>query len=148
MTLTNTSTESTTDNETDQDWACETLGASGTISGGSDCFTVSDLETSGTTSTGTGPENYNDTSSTPNGTATVTGSGSSSNLMKQTFGDVLGSGGDITSGGPDLHRDLVRDRRGDDDRDGDRDVGRRIGRPESDGVVQRHHDDAGQRDRL
>ena len=51
---------------------------------------MSDLETSGYTSTGSGPENYNDTSGTPDGTAKVTGSGSSSNLMYQKFGDVLG----------------------------------------------------------
>ncbi len=47
---------------------------------------------------GTGPEDYNDTSDDPNGTATVTGSGSSSALTHQTFGDVLGVGGDIASG--------------------------------------------------
>ncbi len=98
MTLTSTVTNSDTANESDQDWACETLGTSGTIAGGSDCFTVSSLETSGYTSNGSGPEDYNDTSSTPDGTAKVTGSGSSSNFTYQKFGDVLGSGGDIASG--------------------------------------------------
>ncbi len=98
MTLTSTVTNSDTANESDQDWACETLGMSGTISGGSDCFTVSNLETSGYTSTGSGPENYNDTSSTPNGTATVNGSGKSSDFTYQKFGDLLGGGGDISSG--------------------------------------------------
>jgi hypothetical protein len=98
MTLTETNKETDTDNESDQDWAVETLGASGTISGGSDCFTVNDLDTSSDTSNGSGPEDYNDTSDDPNGTATLTGSGSSSALTHQTFGDVLGVGGDISSG--------------------------------------------------
>ena len=98
MTLTATVTTTETDNESDQDWAVETLGTSGTIASGSDCFTVNNLDTSAYVSSGSGPENYNDTSGSPNGTATVTGSGSSSNLTHQTFGDVLGVGGDISSG--------------------------------------------------
>ena len=98
MTLTETNTDTDTDNESDQDWAVETLGASATISGGSDCFTVYDLDTSSYVSSGSGPENYNDTADAPNGTATVTGSGSSSSLTNQTFGDILGSGGGIASG--------------------------------------------------
>ena len=54
-------------------WAVETLGASGTIASGSDCFTVNNLDASSYTSNGSGPENYNDTSSSPNGTATMRG---------------------------------------------------------------------------
>ena len=98
MTLTETNSDTDTDNESDQDWAVETLGTSGTIAGGSDCFTVNDLDASTYTANGSGPEDYNDTSDDPNGTATVTGSGSSSNLTHQNFGDVLGVGGDISSG--------------------------------------------------
>jgi hypothetical protein len=67
------------------------------ISSGSDCFTVNDLDTSSDTSTGSGPENYNDTAHDPNGTAKESGSGSSSQLTNQVFGDVLGSGGVIAS---------------------------------------------------
>ena len=98
MTPTETNTTTDTDNESDQDWACETLGASAAIESGSDCFTVNNLETSSYVSSGSGPENYNDTSGTPNGTATVNGSGSSSNLVFQQFGDVLGTGGGIAAG--------------------------------------------------
>jgi len=98
MTLTETNTTTDTDNESDQDWASETLGASATISGGSDCFTVDTLDTSSYVSSGSGPENYNDTSDDPNGDATVDGSGSSSSQVDQTFGDTLGSGGVIASG--------------------------------------------------
>ena len=97
-TLSTTGTESDTDNESDLDWACETLGQSAAIAGGSDCFTVNDLATTGYTSTGTGPENYNDTASGVNGTANVSGTGSSSQLTHQVFGDILGSGGVIASG--------------------------------------------------
>ena len=55
MTLTGTDSTADTDNESDNDWATETLGASGTISGGSDCFTVSDLDTSTYNDSGSGP---------------------------------------------------------------------------------------------
>ena len=98
MTLTGTATSTDTDGEADEDWATETLGTSATIAGGSDCFTVDTLDASSYTSSGSGPENYNDTSGTPDGTATVNGSGSSSSLIYQEFGDVLGTGGAISSG--------------------------------------------------
>ena len=97
-TLSETMTDTDTDNETDEDWACETLGLSATIASGSDCFTVNDLDTSTYTSSGAGPENYNDTATDPNGTATESGSGSSSQLTHQIFGDALGSGGVIATG--------------------------------------------------
>jgi hypothetical protein len=67
------------------------------ISSGSGCFTVTDLNTSSDTSSGSGPENYNDTAHDPNGTAKESGSGSSLQLTNQVFGDVLGSGGVIAS---------------------------------------------------
>jgi hypothetical protein len=94
ITFTETDVASSTDTESDKDWATETLGTSATISSGSDCFTVSSLETATDTSNGSGPETYNDGS----GSATLTGSGKSSSLMYQTLGDVLGSGGAISSG--------------------------------------------------
>jgi hypothetical protein len=68
------------------------------ISSGSDCFTVNDLDTSSDTSSGSGPANYNDAAHDPNGRVTESGSGSSSQLTHQVFGDVLGSGGVIASG--------------------------------------------------
>ena len=73
-------------------------GASTAIASGSDCFTVNNLDTSSYLSSGSGPENYNDTAGAPNGMATVNGSGSSSNLVHQQFGDILGAGGGIASG--------------------------------------------------
>ncbi len=42
-TLSDASTDSDTNNESDQDWASETLGTSATIASGSDRFTVNDL---------------------------------------------------------------------------------------------------------
>ena len=98
MTLTDTNTETDTSNESDGDWATETLGESATIAGGSDCFTVSESDSSVYNDTGSGPESYNDTSSSPADTATVNNSGSSSDLVYQTFGDALGTGGAISSG--------------------------------------------------
>ena len=98
MTLTETSTDRTRTTRPIRTGRSRPWAPARTISGGSDCFTVNDLDTSGYVSSGSGPENYNDTSSIPNGTATVTGSGSSSNLTYQTFGDILGSGGGIASG--------------------------------------------------
>ena len=57
MSMTLTETDSTTDthNESDNDWATETLGVSGAITGGSDCFTVSDLDASTYNDSGSGP---------------------------------------------------------------------------------------------
>ena len=99
MTLTETNASTATANESDEDWATETLGAvAATIAGGSDCFTVGTENTSSYTSTGSGPESYSDTATTLSGDATVDTSGSSSSLDDQIFGDVLGSGGGITSG--------------------------------------------------
>ena len=98
MTLTETNTDAATDNESDQDWATETMSPSDVIASGSDCFTISDLEATSATSSGTGPENYNDTSGSPDGTATVNGATSTSDLVYQTLGDILGTGGVIASG--------------------------------------------------
>ena len=66
-------------------------------------------------SSGSGPENYNDTSGTPNGTATVNGSGSSSNMVDQIFGDTLGTGGAIASGSLSYTVNDLRIRRSDQD---------------------------------
>ena len=46
MTLTETNSTTTTDNEADEDWATETLATTAVISGGSDCFTVVNFDTS------------------------------------------------------------------------------------------------------
>ena len=93
-TLSETSTDTETDTESDEDWATETLGTSATISGGSDCFTTSDLDTSDYDSGTSGPEDEEWGSAT----ATEEDSGSSSNLVRQTLGDILGAGAAISSG--------------------------------------------------
>ena len=99
MTLTETNTTTDTDNESRpglgraKPWAPAPRSRAGRTASRS-----TTLDTSSYVSSGSGPENYNDTSGTPNGTATVTGSGSSSNLVHQIFGDILGTGGDIASG--------------------------------------------------
>ena len=92
-------------------------------------------------SSGSGPENYNDTAG-PRMAATVTrGSGSSSNIVNQIFGDILGTGGAIASGSlsytvtrpiptPTKTIESDRDRR----RRADR-------RDEPDRLVHRQHDD-------
>ena len=48
--------------------------------------------------TASGPESYNDTPSATSDTVTLDSSGSSSDLLYQTFGDALGTGGVISSG--------------------------------------------------
>jgi len=104
MTPTETISTTTTDNETDEEWACETLGTSATIAAGSDCFTIDDLDTSDYHTSGSGPEDSNDTYNISSGAEildgarTIEGSGSSSAYTYQTFGDLLGVGGDISSG--------------------------------------------------
>ena len=96
--LSGTNTETDTNTEYDDDWACETLGTSTIISGGSDCFTFDVLDSSGYDSTESGPEVYllNDDTpgTTSDGSAIVDSSGSSSSLECQEFGDDLGPGGD------------------------------------------------------
>ena len=97
MSMTLTETDSTTDthNESDNDWATETLGVSGAITGGSDCFTVSDLDASAYNDSGSGPDAYDEG---PGGHTTIDTFGSSSNFVYQTLGDTLGTGGAISSG--------------------------------------------------
>jgi hypothetical protein len=97
-TLSETDTDTSTGNESDEDWATETLGTGATIASGSDCFTVDEADSTNDSSTGSGPEDYNDTSDEPNGQVTLDGSGASSSLVHQEFGDILGSGGAISSG--------------------------------------------------
>jgi hypothetical protein len=97
-TLARSYTVTDTDIESDNDWACETLGTSATISGGSDCFTVDVLDDSGYNSIGSGPEGGDNGYNNPFGSGTVDDSGSSSNHEHQEFGDVLGPGGAISSG--------------------------------------------------
>ena len=98
MTICETIGRTSTLSESDGDWATETLGASATISGGSDCFTANTVESTNYAGSGSGPESSTDTSDPLTGTVSVNPSGSSWSSLSQTFGDVLGSGGTISSG--------------------------------------------------
>ncbi len=106
-TVTTTTALTSTANESDEDWATESLGTSATISGGSDCLTTSSLDESTYSENGSGTESSSDTdfgfdeSDIGPGSGSLTiggGSGSSSSLFEQTIGDILAQGGAIASG--------------------------------------------------
>ncbi len=99
MTATETTGATDTDTEDDEDWATETLGTSAVIEGGSDCFTVLTGDESDDDMTGSGTEDGSvHLSGDPDGAVTVSSPGSSTDLVDQTFGDVLVEGGAIASG--------------------------------------------------